>query len=814
MLSLVIVLLRAAALLPLRATLETHPPGTHVDLDAWVHGRRVLSSQITFLTLGDGETSHDVQALLKRFDKQLVQLAAPGSRVAISGVVKTHERGWPVVECTDINVVRCAPLRAAVRKVLCAADDMRVSRDAACAALLLPPGELPASGDDEAVEAITASLQEAAPKGARAAADGRRPPRSEAASEHGIASLLTPDGLERATAAIDALGGADTAASLAQVPAQLDAGSTGSASMAVVEGEVRGRRRLSNGFATIDLWDVRTDGDSSDDSSLTIRCVVHDSFASNILPHVTLASAGARLRLAGVWSDSAGISDGADSDEDAPRVLLVCGARLLRSSHVLKAVRGLIDSVASDKLDALEAMHALDLPIPPDAADAADAAEALRSALKSEGSSERAWRANTLHRSLAAARATRLAAAANALDASAEQTPSPNRRPPSPRERQREAQQGVLTSLMGLRGCFPLVAGIVPDEQGMGPQEEASATGSMEAPNVPGLLPEAGASPPSRRVFERRQSGALSTGRDGSFWREKKRPQLLLMASIVEELLGDRAVGDASATSVDAPPVQIVDIGGSKGFLAQHLAERFGPRVNVSVRQTAHPPPLLSSLTMDSQPDSHDGRFVVVPQVVDIDPKRISSGAARARKRGVMPNLHFIAGDASDLSRRGVLSGVDVVLGLHACGGLSDLIIAHAVAHSAAFAVCTCCFLSNRALDVPAPSAARDGATLPRNSWLAAAPDGAIYGAIASDEEQLRLVLHAAELQDDPHTAELGAHSINAMRAAAAQQHWADLNPPVEGRGRPPELRVELRAFDSKFSARNFVVVGRPARGL
>ena len=57
--------------------------------------------------------------------------------------------------------------------------------------------------------------------------------------------------------------------------------------------------------------------------------------------------------------------------------------------------------------------------------------------------------------------------------------------------------------------------------------------------------------------------------------------------------------------------------------------------------------------------------------------------------------------------------------GLHACGGLSDLILAHAVSSGAGFCVCTCCFMSNRQIALPlvAQSAAargRDGVGLAR----------------------------------------------------------------------------------------------------
>ena len=147
-----------------------------------------------------------------------------------------------------------------------------------------------------------------------------------------------------------------------------------------------------------------------------------------------------------------------------------------------------------------------------------------------------------------------------------------------------------------------------------------------------------------------RPNGALRTGRDGSYWQRKKRPQLLIMAKIVADLLQCHPRwGDAQR------PLHVLDIGGGKGLLAQHLAERFGPEcVNVTV--------------------------------VDVNERAIAIGETRVARRSAssaaLTNLRFVVGDASELSQRGVLGDVDVVIGLHACGGLSDLIIAHAVSRS------------------------------------------------------------------------------------------------------------------------------------
>lgn len=61
---------------------------------------------------------------------------------------------------------------------------------------------------------------------------------------------------------------------------------------------------------------------------------------------------------------------------------------------------------------------------------------------------------------------------------------------------------------------------------------------------------------------------------------------------------------------------------------------------------------------------------------------------------------------SSQLSSQ-VLETADVLVGLHACGGLSDLILANACVHGAAFAVVTCCFRSHRSMRVPALAGTR-----------------------------------------------------------------------------------------------------------
>ena len=129
----------------LRNALETRPPGTAVAVEAWVHGRRVMGGSMAFLTLGDGDDSHDVQAVLSRKHvrvagpsfKQTVQLAHPGARVSLRGRIERHERGWPILVCERMKLLRCAPVPATVRRLLSAADEESVRRDEANNALMI-----------------------------------------------------------------------------------------------------------------------------------------------------------------------------------------------------------------------------------------------------------------------------------------------------------------------------------------------------------------------------------------------------------------------------------------------------------------------------------------------------------------------------------------------------------------------------------------------------------------------------------------------------------------------------------------------------
>ena len=156
-----------------------------------------------------------------------------------------------------------------------------------------------------------------------------------------------------------------------------------------------------------------------------------------------------------------------------------------------------------------------------------------------------------------------------------------------------------------------------------------------------------------------------------AYLREKKVPQLRWMLWHVEQLLAARS----------SPQTRILDLGCGKGDLALLLAASMPERV-----------------------------------VFGIDTNKAAIAAARSRAAAAgLSNAHFTCGDARTLlqhdstggTRRqadsgdgaGSLSdlhGVDALVALHACGGLSDTALAIAAQFGASALVCSCCFNKHR----------------------------------------------------------------------------------------------------------------------
>jgi hypothetical protein len=230
---------------------------------------------------------------------------------------------------------------------------------------------------------------------------------------------------------------------------------------------------------------------------------------------------------------------------------------------------------------------------------------------------------------------------------------------------------------------------------------------------------------------------------DGSRWRRKKEPQMNWMLQQVEHLIHRHP-------NFKQRPIRILDIGGGKGLLANHLA-------------------------------THLNRTIEI-QVIDIAPRAIQNGAMRS-KRLQLPVQYMVA-DASQV--RLSPQSIDMVVALHACGGLTDVALGHAVIHKAAFVICPCCFRSHPNLNVP---------TLLLNENDMQAQRLVAHEWLGVDRKEYSDLQRLAEVQGDLAVASRAIHSICAIRSLAVERAC-------------PELNVSVKTFPIAYSTRNFCLVG------
>jgi 2-polyprenyl-3-methyl-5-hydroxy-6-metoxy-1,4-benzoquinol methylase len=241
------------------------------------------------------------------------------------------------------------------------------------------------------------------------------------------------------------------------------------------------------------------------------------------------------------------------------------------------------------------------------------------------------------------------------------------------------------------------------------------------------------------------QASALWTSTPGSRWQRTKRPQLEWMIAQIEDVI-------KSHPDYGKRRLQVVDVGGGKGYLANLVAEQLSDVVDV--------------------------------RVVDISARAINNGMMRARRRN-LENIEYNVGDATAVD----MVGVDIVVALHACGALSDVAMGHAVANGAAFVVCPCCFRSNPHLRVRLPVQKQ---LVTVSEWL------------KTDHQDVEALQQLAEVQGDIHMAGQAIHTICALRAAASKHHYdSSTTSPNDN-----DLTVEIKTFPISFSTRNFCIVG------
>lgn len=256
----------------------------------------------------------------------------------------------------------------------------------------------------------------------------------------------------------------------------------------------------------------------------------------------------------------------------------------------------------------------------------------------------------------------------------------------------------------------------------------------------------------------------------GSRWKRKKEPQLEWMTEQVKGVLNEsyhHRFHDGNDGS-NVKPLRILDVGGGKGFLANHLARR-----------------LL------------DSGYRVEILVLDVSEGAVHNGRLRSERRNLSHVVQYEVTDAStvDLSQYG---DVDLVVALHACGALTDVALGHAVNQQASFVICPCCFLSNPQLLVPSATT-----TTPQGGDESASTKGGIPAQewLDVDVTPYEKIKGLAEIQGDINLANRAIHTLCALRLAAVQTH-------AHQEHASHSIHVAIRTFPVAFSTRNFCLVG------
>lgn len=229
---------------------------------------------------------------------------------------------------------------------------------------------------------------------------------------------------------------------------------------------------------------------------------------------------------------------------------------------------------------------------------------------------------------------------------------------------------------------------------------------------------------------------------------ERKRPQVLWMLNLINRMV----------ESTKKETVCVVDIGGGRGDLANAVAAYF------------------------AQPDQRVTAHVVV---LDVNESSLNAGKARAEAARIGGHMSFSYCDLgradnveSFLQRHPV---IDLVFGLHCCGGLSEAAVELALRCGAKFAISTCCFRSNEQLSTLSQLAEKMAATDEFRSDRNLLTTLAVIGGAQGQERAIR--------------------TLNYMRMSAAKKRFGE-----GGRS----LQTWQESFPSDFSEQNCVMVGSP----
>jgi hypothetical protein len=236
---------------------------------------------------------------------------------------------------------------------------------------------------------------------------------------------------------------------------------------------------------------------------------------------------------------------------------------------------------------------------------------------------------------------------------------------------------------------------------------------------------------------------------------ERKRPQVLWMLRLIRRLV----------ENTDKDVIRLVDVGGGRGDLANAVAAYF------------------------AQPNQRIKAHVFV---LDVNQSSLEAGKRRAEAANIGSYMSFVSCDLASPEQVGEFlmkhEPIDVVFGLHCCGGLAEAAVELALRCSARFSVSTCCFRSNE--------------NLSSLSRLAASMVGSDQK--AEEHRSDRNLMTALAVTSGGLGQHRAVQSLNAMRLAAAEARFQEVH------GHQGAIRTWQEFFPVEYSEQNSVIVGSP----
>jgi len=162
----------------------------------------------------------------------------------------------------------------------------------------------------------------------------------------------------------------------------------------------------------------------------------------------------------------------------------------------------------------------------------------------------------------------------------------------------------------------------------------------------------------------------------------RKRPQVRCMLQFIDQLLSKQTYGSSSSEKNDRC-LQLMEIGGGRGYLANEVSAFYKP----------HQPTDPATSIVRSSCHVH-------VTVVDNNERSLNAGKVQAEQAGLLDRMSFVLCDLGDEDQVSKVLGdkatapLDLVFGLHCCGGLAEAAVEFALQKQASFCISTCCFRS------------------------------------------------------------------------------------------------------------------------